>query len=129
MGYARADSRCGLRCRTSRRRTHLAIVMLAVHVVTIAFGSSDTFGAFSSDHSRDRRPGSDAGPSDRTVPPAPPPNVRMAVAVPIVDGTCCGLFYLPPGSKEAPPDGQGLQRLPPRFDEGEGGGGFRLEHG
>src|SRR5918993_1818374 len=102
MGYARADSRPRLRCRTRRGRIHLAIIMLAVYAVTIAFGSSDKFGAFSSNHSRDRRHDSDAGPSDRTVPPAPPPNVRIAVPVPIVDNTCYGLFYLLPGSKEAP---------------------------
>src|SRR3712207_4490344 len=106
MGYARADSWPRLRCRTSRGRTHLAIIMLAVYGVTIATGSSGKFGAFSSGHSWDRRHGSDARLSDRIVSPAPPPNVRIAVPVPIVDGTCQDLSYLLPGSKEAPLVGQ-----------------------
>ena len=129
MGYARADSRSRLRCRTGRGRTHRTIIMLAVYGVTIAFGLSDKSGTFSSDHSRDRRHGSDTEPSDRTVPPAPPPNVRIAVPVPIVDGTCHVLSYLLPNSKEAPLDGQVLQRLTLRLDEVEVGGVFRLEHG
>src|SRR5215218_6287833 len=64
MGYARSDSRPRLRCRTSRGRTRLAIIMLAVYGVTIAFGLSDKSGTFSSDHSRDRRHSSDTEPSD-----------------------------------------------------------------
>jgi hypothetical protein len=92
MGYARADSRPRLRCCTSRGRTHLAIIILAIYGVTIAFGLSHKSGIFSSNLSRDRRHGSDTEPSDLTVPPAPPPHVRIAVAVPIVDSTCYGPF-------------------------------------
>src|SRR5215213_148383 len=129
MGYARADSRPRLRCRTGRGTPHLAIVMLAVYGVTIATRSSNRFGAFSSDHSRDRRHDSDAGPSDRTVPPVPPPNVRIAVPAPIVDARCYAPSSLLPGSREASLDGQGLQRLPLWLDEVEVGSIFRPEHG
>jgi hypothetical protein len=102
--------------------------MLAVYGVTIAFGLSDKSGTFSSDHSRDRRHGSDTEPSDRTVPPAPPPNVRITLGVPIADSTRYPLFYLLPGSREAPLDGQGLQHLPLRLDEVEVGSICRPEH-
>src|SRR5215204_2135109 len=127
MGYAKAGSRSRLRCRTGRGRTRRAIIVLAVYGVTIAFGLSDKSGAFSSDHSRDRRHGSDTEPSGRTVQP-PFPNVRIAVAVPMADGTCYRLFYLLPGSKEAPLDGRGLQRLPLRLDEVAASDVFRPEH-
>jgi hypothetical protein len=128
MGYARADSRSRLRCRTGRGRTQRTIIMLAVYGVTIAFGLSDKSGTFSSDHSRDRRHGSDTEPSDRTVPPAPPPNVRITLSVPIADSTRYPLFYLLPGSREAPLDGHGLQHLPLRLDEVEVGSICRPEH-
>jgi hypothetical protein len=116
MGYARADSRSRLRRRAGRGRTQRTIIMLAVYGVTIAFGLSGKSGTFSSDDNGDRRHDSDAGPSDRTVPPAPTPNVWIAMPVPIVDVTCDGLSYLVPGSKEAPLDGQVLLRLPLRVD-------------
>jgi hypothetical protein len=102
--------------------------MLAVYGVTIAFGLSDKSGTFSSDHSRDRRHGSDTEPSDRTVPPAPPPNVRITLAVPIADSTRYPLSYLLSGSREASLDSQGLQHLPLRLDEVEVGSIFRSEH-
>src|SRR5215213_6222353 len=127
MGYAKAGSRSRLRCRTGRRRTRRAIIVLAVYGVTIAFGLSDKSGRFSFDHSRDRRHGSDTEPSGRMVQP-PLLNVRIAVAVPIADSTCYRLSYLLPGPKEAPLDGQGLQRLPLRLDEVEASGVFRPEH-
>ena len=76
--------------------------MLAVYGVTIATSSSDTFGAFSYNHGRDCRHGSDTEPSDRTVPTAPPPHVRITLAVPIADSTRYYLSYLLPGSREAP---------------------------
>src|SRR5215211_4472040 len=128
MGYARADSRSRLRCRTGRGRTHRTNIMLAVYGVTIAFGLSDKSGTFSSDHSRDRRHGSDTEPSDWTVPPAPPRNMRITLAVPIADSTRYPLSYLLPGSREAPLDGQVLQHLPLRLDEVEIGSIFRPEH-
>src|SRR5918992_3887845 len=113
MGYARADSRPRLRCRTSRGRPHGTIIILAVYGVTIAFGLSDKSGTLSSNHSRDLRHDPDTEPSDLTVPPAPPPNVRIAVAVPIVDSTCYGPSYWLPGSKEAPLAGH-ASRFDPR---------------
>jgi hypothetical protein len=128
MGYARADSRSRLRCRTGRGRTQRTIIMLAVYRVTIAFGLSDKSGTFSSDHSRDRRHGSDTESSERTVPPTPPPNVRITLAVPIADSTRYYLSYLLPGLREAPLDGRGLQHLPLQLDEVEVGSIFRLEH-
>src|SRR5215204_2115678 len=128
MGYARADSRARLRCRTGRGRTHRTIIMLAVHGVTIAFSLSDKSGTFSYDHSRDRRHGSDTELSDRTVPLVPPPNVRLTLAVPIADSTRYPLTYLLPGSGEAPLVGQELQHLPLRLEEGEVGRIFRPEH-
>src|SRR5215210_7005788 len=128
MGYAKAGSRSRLRCRTGRGRTHRTNIMLAVYGVTIAFSLSDKSGTFSSDHSRDRRHGSDTEPSDRTVPPAPPPNVLITLAVPIADSTRCPLSHLLPGSGEAPLEGQGLQHLPLWLDEVEVGSIFRPEH-
>ena len=46
----------------------------------------------------------------------------------MADSTCYRLSYLLPGSKEAPLDGQGLQRLPLRLDEVAASGVFRPEH-
>src|SRR5215212_4673342 len=128
MGYARADSRPRLRCCTSRGRTHRTTIMLAVYGMTMAFGLSDKICTFPSDHSRDRRHSFDTEPSDRTVSPAPRPNVRIELVVPIADTTNYPLSYLLPGSREELLDGQGLQHLPLRLDEVEVERVFRPEH-
>src|SRR5215208_5467586 len=92
MGYARADSWPRLRCCTSRGRTHLAIIILAIYGVTIAFGLSHKSGIFSSNLSLDRRHGSDTEPWNLPLPPEHPPHVRNALALPIAHSTCSGPF-------------------------------------
>src|SRR3712207_1337860 len=85
-------------------------------------GSSAKFGTVSPAHRRYGGHGPDAGPSGLPVPPAPTPDVGVAVSVPVVDGSRDRLLDPLPCLEEAPLDRQGLERLPPGLDQVEVGG-------
>ena len=70
----------------------------------------------------------DPGLATRFVSPAPAPNKGMAMPVPVGCGLCHSLTHLLPTLKAAARKSQRAKDLPPRLDQVEVGGVFRLEH-
>src|SRR5215210_5448428 len=60
--------------------------------------------------------------------PAPPPDERVLVLVPVGGGTLDGLLDLGPGVEAPSFEGQRAQHLPPRLNEVQVGRVLRLEH-
>jgi hypothetical protein len=91
-----------------RADIHEAFLHLGCSLICLNYllcGASAKFGTLSPAHRRYRRHRTDAGLSGRAVPPAPSPDVGMAMLVPVVDGSRDRLLDLPPGLEE--PAGQG----------------------
>ena len=70
----------------------------------------------------------DAGLTMRAMATPLSPSEGMAVRVPVVDRLRDGFGDLIPGLEATPGQGERAQHLPPRLDEVEVGGVFRLEH-
>src|SRR5918997_3887531 len=70
----------------------------------------------------------DAGLAPRAMAAPPSPGEGMAVRVPVSGRLRDGLGDLVPGFEATPGEGERAQHLPPRLDEVEVGGVFRLEH-
>src|SRR3954465_13577204 len=69
----------------------------------------------------------DARLSARAMTAAPSPDEGMAARVPVFGRLCDGLGDLVPGLEATSGPGERAQHLPPRLDEVEVGGVFRLE--